>query len=81
MSLFIIRGGGELKVNTAFKMVDLPERCIIDISYPTSKLRRGRLQGGGAISPTITTSANLIFSEWNLIINNKTTCATKKTRD
>ena len=27
-----------------------------DLSYPTSKLRRGRVQGGGHVAPTITTS-------------------------
>ena len=31
----------------------------IDISYPTSKLRRGRVQGGGDISPTITTTSGV----------------------
>ena len=35
------------------------EMCVpgvCDLSYPTSKLRRGRVQGGGKISPTITTT-------------------------
>lgn len=27
---------------------------VCDVSYPTSKLRRGRVQGGGTISPTLT---------------------------
>lgn len=27
---------------------------IVDLTYPTSKLRRGRVQGGGKICPTIT---------------------------
>ena len=27
---------------------------VCDVSYPTSKLRRGRVQGGGDISPTLT---------------------------
>lgn len=27
---------------------------VFDCSYPTSKLRRGRVQGGGEISPTLT---------------------------
>ena len=30
-----------------------------DLSYPTSELRRGRVQGGGRISPTITTSCGV----------------------
>ena len=30
-----------------------------DLSYPTSRLRRGRVQGGGTISPTITTTTGV----------------------
>lgn len=30
-----------------------------DFLYPTSKLRRGRVQGGGRISPTITTTSGV----------------------
>ena len=29
---------------------------VCDLSYPKSKLRRGRVQGDGWISPTITTT-------------------------
>ena len=29
---------------------------VADLSYPGSKFRRGRVQGGGQISPTITTT-------------------------
>ena len=32
---------------------------VADLSYPTSKLRRGRVQGDGNISPTITTSCGV----------------------
>ena len=32
---------------------------VCDLSYPTSKLRRGRVQGGGAVSPTITTQSGV----------------------
>ena len=32
---------------------------IADFAYPTSKLRRGRVQGGGKICPTITTTSNI----------------------
>lgn len=31
---------------------------VADFSYPTSKLRRGRVQGKGQISPTITSEGN-----------------------
>lgn len=34
---------------------------VIDISVPTSKDRRGRVQGHGSICPTLTTSNNLII--------------------
>ena len=33
---------------------------VCDVSYPTSKLRRGRVQGGGTVSPTITCSSGAI---------------------
>lgn len=33
---------------------------VCDLSYPTSKLRRGRVQAGGAISPTITTHNGVV---------------------
>lgn len=32
---------------------------VADLSYPTSELRRGRVQGGGDISPTLTTNPTL----------------------
>lgn len=32
---------------------------VADFSYPTSKLRRGRVQGDGDISPTITTTSGV----------------------
>lgn len=32
---------------------------VADFSYPTSKLRRGRVQGGGTISPTISTTTGV----------------------
>lgn len=32
---------------------------VADFSYPTSKLRRGRVQGDGNISPTITTTSGI----------------------
>lgn len=33
---------------------------VFDCSYPSSKLRRGRVQGGGEITPTLTTGGNAI---------------------
>lgn len=31
---------------------------VCDLSYPSSKLRRGRVQGGGTICPTIMANAS-----------------------
>ena len=33
---------------------------VADFSYPTSKLRRGRVQGNGQICPTITSESMMI---------------------
>ena len=32
---------------------------VADFAYPTSKLRRGRVQKGGTVCPTITTTSNI----------------------
>lgn len=37
--------------------ISVPGVC--DVSYPESKLRRGRVQGGGNVSPTITTTGGI----------------------
>ncbi len=34
-------------------------QAAVDFSYPTSKLRRGRVQQGGKVSPTITTTSGV----------------------
>lgn len=41
---------------------------VADLSYPTSKLRRGRVQGGGDISPTITTTTGVCKIMSQLIV-------------
>ena len=48
-------------IKQATKAGIIPMRVggVCDLSYPTSKLRRGRVQGGGDISPTITTSCGV----------------------
>ncbi|MBR3646206.1 MAG: DNA cytosine methyltransferase [Lachnospiraceae bacterium] len=47
-----------IKVKQATKQgyIICPSGGVADLSYPTSKLRRGRVQGGGMVAPTITTS-------------------------
>ena len=32
---------------------------VVDLLYPSSKLRRGRVQGGGDLSPTLTTTSGV----------------------
>lgn len=34
---------------------------VCDLSYPTSKLRRGRVQEGGMICPTITSNCRELY--------------------
>lgn len=36
---------------------------VADLSFPTSKLRRGRVQGDGGICPTIATTGGLYVFE------------------
>lgn len=36
---------------------------IADLSFPTSKLRRGRVQENGGVSPTVTTTGGLYVFE------------------
>ena len=47
-----------LKIPQATKKgyIECPVGGVFDWSYPTSKLRRGRVQGGGTISPTLLAS-------------------------
>lgn len=61
-SLDTVGGGGlepkvAIKVKQATKQgyIECKPGGVADLSYPTSTLRRGRVQGGGDISPTITT--------------------------
>ena len=42
---------------------------VADFSYPKSKLRRGRVQGGGSVSPTITTTGGVCkIIEWKSVL-------------
>lgn len=43
---------------TRSSFIEMYNGGVADLSYPTSKNRRGRVQGGGTISPTITSSAS-----------------------
>lgn len=49
--------GVKQAVKEGFIKCELPGAA--DLSYPTSALRRGRVQGGGRKSPTITTSCGV----------------------
>lgn len=37
--------------------------CVVDLSFPNSKTRRGRVQDDGQISPTLTTTGGLYVLE------------------
>lgn len=49
---------GKIRVKQATKLgyIEMDPCGICDVSYPTSKTRRGRIQGGGKICPTLTAS-------------------------
>lgn len=48
------------------KLDNFTKGGICDLSYPTSKLRRGRVQGNGKLCPTLTASQQALY-----LINNK----------
>lgn len=53
-----------IKQSTKTGYIEMCNGGICDVSYPESKYRRGRVQGGGYISPTLTTSpGNLVIIE------------------
>lgn len=56
-----------LKIPQATKegFILCPEGGVFDISYPSSKVRRGRVQGGGFLIPSLTAAGSelLIFIE------------------
>lgn len=60
--------------NTKHGYVECKIGCVIDISYPTSKTRRGRVQDGGNTTPTLTcaTENNLVRIENNYRIRKLT---------
>lgn len=48
---------------TALGYVRCPAGGCFDMSYPGSSTRRGRVQGGGEISPTVTCSQEIVLFE------------------
>ena len=42
--------------------IECPVWGVFDWNYPKSKLRRGRVQGGGRISPTIMCNGNALHA-------------------
>lgn len=61
-----------IKIRQATKQgwIYLKSGGVCDMSYPTSKLRRGRVQSGGDVCPTVTSSSSgLVIVEY--IGNNK----------
>lgn len=47
---------------TAKGYIECPLRAVFDWGYPTSKLRRGRVQGGGKISPALTCNSGALLA-------------------
>lgn len=54
-----------LKIPQATKdgYIEVEPGGVFDAAYPNSKTRRGRVQGGGHICPTIMTSSELLLYE------------------
>lgn len=52
-----------IKIKQATKkgFIECIENGVADLSYPTSKLRRGRVIGGGNISPTLQTEGSELY--------------------
>lgn len=46
---------------TAKGYIEVPPRGIFDFSYPDSIYRRGRVQGGGKICPTIMANEGVLL--------------------
>lgn len=55
--LQINKGKVHIKQATKLGYIEMDLGGVCDINYPSSKTRRGRVQGGGKISPTLTASA------------------------
>lgn len=55
----------KLKIPQATKQgyIEVEEGGVFDAAYPKSKTRRGRVQGGGKICPTIMCSSELLLFE------------------
>lgn len=55
--------------------IEMPceKKMVADLSFPTSQLRRGRVQDNGRICPTITTTGGLYVLEEvkNELVNSK----------
>lgn len=52
----------KIRIKQATKQgwIEMENNTIADLSYPDSKIRRGRVQGGGNICPTLTCGGNAI---------------------
>ena len=48
-------------VKCGFIEMPCDKKMVADLSFPTSKLRRGRVQDEGRICPTITTTGGVVY--------------------
>jgi DNA (cytosine-5)-methyltransferase 1 len=55
----------KLKISQATQKgyIEIEEGGVFDAAYPSSKTRRGRVQGGGTICPTIMCGSELLLFE------------------
>ena len=54
-----------LRVNSSVGFKEVPSGSVVDISYASSTRRRGRIQRGGCVSPTLTASGEkLVIVEY-----------------
>lgn len=56
-----------IRQETAKGYIECEIGGVADFSYPTSKIRRGRVQGGGHVCPTLTAQSMGICRIENLI--------------
>jgi len=48
---------------TGIGFIEVKQGGVFDMSYPTSKTRRGRVQDNGEVSPTITCNPEIYYYE------------------
>lgn len=68
----------KIKQATKTGTIEICNGGLADLSYPESKTRRGRVQGGGMISPTITTTSEVCRIEESMVAETRIRRLTEK---